>query len=367
MNNRTLNSLIEELLLIIMFFACLFSFGEISGLTITGLTYHFSPYGIILRMFFLLLSVIGLMGVLTNSRINISIFMIICFIDLLLQGLTVETVPYKLILPTIFSQILSFLTIIFGMITISNIQPIQMEEDQKQSAKSLAVEIKDLSKIYEIPGSSIIVPALKNINMTINKGDFVAIMGPSGSGKSTLLNVIGALDKASDGMIKIDGVDIASLDDRGLAFLRNKKIGFVFQSYNLISRSTVVQNVEIPSLVIKMDERERRKRATELLMKVGLGEYLHRKPRLLSGGEQQRVAIARALYNQPTILLCDEPTGNLDSKSGEKVMEIIKELNEDLNVTVIVVTHDPQVGQATDRIFYLKDGIIEGIKENIKM
>jgi putative ABC transport system ATP-binding protein len=190
-----------------------------------------------------------------------------------------------------------------------------------ETKKIPVVEVIDLHKTYEIPGSGFQVHALRGMEMTIYKGDFVAIMGPSGSGKSTLLNLIGALDKPTSGTVRIDGVDIQKLDDTGLAYLRNKKIGFVFQAYNLVARSTVLQNIEIPALFTDIDAKERKNRAIKLLSEVGIPDKADRKPKMLSGGEQQRVAIARALLNKPSILLCDEPTGNLDSVSGKKCYE----------------------------------------------
>ena len=192
-------------------------------------------------------------------------------------------------------------------------------------------------------------------------------MGPSGSGKSTLLNCLGALDRATNGKIFIDGVDISQLDNEGLAWLRNRKIGFIFQSYNLISRSLVGQNVEVPALVTSLGAKKREEKAKRLLESVGLGDKYNRYPRTLSGGEQQRVAIARALMNDPSILLADEPTGNLDSKSGTVVMEILQKLNQELGVTAVVVTHDPEVANLTNRIYYLKDGKNAGMKENVSI
>jgi len=219
-----------------------------------------------------------------------------------------------------------------------------------------AVETYDVDKKYFLDQN--VVQAVNGITMKIRKGEFVAIMGPSGSGKSTLLNLLGALDKPSAGQVLIDGVDISLLDDNGLAKLRNKKIGFVFQAYNLIARSTVMRNMELPAFVRGYSREERLGRVTDLLSIVGLGGKLTRKPNTLSGGEQQRVAIARALMNNPEILLADEPTGNVDSKQGLIIMSFLRKLNEEKGVTIIVVTHDIEVAKTADRIVFIRDGRI---------
>ncbi len=223
---------------------------------------------------------------------------------------------------------------------------------------SYAVELVDVVKDYIV--GPYIVHALRGVNMRVKKGDFVAIMGPSGSGKSTLLNMIGAIDRPTSGKVYVDGIDISKLNDNELAELRNKKIGFVFQAYNLINRTTVLRNVELPAIVSGMPGSKRIKRAKELLELVGLKEEIHRSPKYLSGGQQQRVAIARALMNNPSLILADEPTGNLDSKSGEEVMKYLRKLNKDLGTTVIVVTHNRSVAEMADRILYIKDGVIVG-------
>ncbi|UCE15127.1 MAG: ABC transporter ATP-binding protein [Candidatus Heimdallarchaeota archaeon] len=238
-------------------------------------------------------------------------------------------------------------------------------EPEYERETDLAIEIKNLTKTYDL--GEVQISALQKFNLEIRRGDFIAIMGPSGSGKSTLLNCLGALDRPTEGEILIDGINISQLDDEGLAWLRNKKVGFIFQSYNLITRSTVGQNVEVPALVTPLDTHRRKKKALRVLDDVGLGDKYYRNPNTLSGGEQQRVAIARALINDPAILLADEPTGNLDSKSGATVMEILQKLNRELHVTLIVVTHDPEVGSLADRIYYLKDGMNAGFKDNIKI
>jgi len=198
------------------------------------------------------------------------------------------------------------------------------------------------------------------MNLKVKKGEFVAIMGPSGSGKSTTLNLIGALDRPTKGKVYVDGVDISKLSDDELSELRNKKIGFIFQNFNLINRTTVLGNVVMPSIVSGMSKRERVEKAKRLLKLVGLEEEMNRSPRFLSGGQQQRVAIARALMNDPTIVLADEPTGNLDTKTGREVMEYLRKLNKELGTTVIVVTHDPEVAKMADRIVYIRDGRVIG-------
>ncbi|MCD6483756.1 MAG: ABC transporter ATP-binding protein [Candidatus Odinarchaeota archaeon] len=221
--------------------------------------------------------------------------------------------------------------------------------------------MRNVHKIYDT--GAVKVHALRGINLAVRKGEFIAIMGPSGSGKSTLLNLLGALDKPTSGEVLIDGVDISKLNSDQLAKLRNIKIGFVFQSYNLINRSKVLRNVELPAIVKGTPKEEREKRAKMLLTALGLEETWNRRPKLLSGGQQQRVAIARALINKPQIILADEPTGNLDSKSGAEVMKYLRRMNEEFNTTVIVVTHDRDVANMTDRILHIKDGVI--VKEEI--
>lgn len=231
------------------------------------------------------------------------------------------------------------------------------EKEEKVESK-YTVELIDVVKIYKV--GPIEVPALNGVNLKVGKGEFIAIMGPSGSGKSTLLHLIGALDRPTSGKVIIDGVDISTLSNDELAKLRNKKIGFVFQAYNLINRSTVLRNVELPALIGEMSKKERIKKAIKLLETLGLGDTIYRKPKTLSGGQQQRVAIARAVINDPEIILADEPTGNLDSKSGREVMMYLRKMNRELGTTVIVVTHDREIAEMTDRIVHIKDGKIIG-------
>ncbi len=218
------------------------------------------------------------------------------------------------------------------------------------------IELIDVVKKYRVGIHEVI--ALNGISLRIEDGEFVAVMGPSGSGKSTLLYLIGCLDKPTSGKVIIDGLDTSKLSDRDLTELRRDKIGFIFQQYYLIPTLTALENVELPMVFKKVPKAERLRRAEELLEIVGLGNKKDRKPNELSGGEQQRVAIARALANEPSILLCDEPTGNLDTKSGKVVMDIIKRLNIEKGVTVVLVTHDPSLSVYADRVIRIRDGRI---------
>lgn len=218
------------------------------------------------------------------------------------------------------------------------------------------IELKEVHKIFQ-PGK-VIVTALDNVDLAIKKGEMVAIMGPSGSGKSTLMNIIGLLDRPSSGELHLDGelVDLAMSDSK-LAKLRGKKIGFVFQSFNLLPRLSALANVLVPTGYQKTNRKQSIDRARKLLDRVGLKDRLYHNPTQLSGGEKQRVAIARALVNNPEIILADEPTGNLDSKSGQEIMELLKELNKE-GKTVIIITHDPKVGDQCERTIRLLDGRI---------
>ncbi|MDW8049163.1 MAG: ABC transporter ATP-binding protein [Nitrososphaerota archaeon] len=209
------------------------------------------------------------------------------------------------------------------------------------------------------------VPALRGVSFDIRKGEFLTIFGPSGSGKSTLLHLIGGLDRPDEGEILINGVNILSLSDNELADLRLRKIGFVFQFFNLLPRLTALRNVELPLSLADVPEDEALEKAKEMLKIVGLEARLSHKPTELSGGEQQRVAIARALINDPEIVLADEPTGNLDTKTGWEIVQLMKRLNEEKGQTFVVVTHDPNIAEIATRIIYLKDGLIEGIKETL--
>jgi len=208
----------------------------------------------------------------------------------------------------------------------------------------------------------VVVPALRGVSFDVEEGEFLAVLGPSGSGKSTLLHLIGCLDRPDEGEILFEGRNVLILNDDELAELRLKRIGFVFQFFNLLPRLTALENVKIPLALAGISDKEADERARKLLEMVGLGERLNHRPSELSGGEQQRVAIARALINNPKLVLADEPTGNLDTKSGWEIVNLMRKLNEDLGQTFIVVTHDPQIAEVADRIIYLKDGLIEGIK-----
>jgi putative ABC transport system ATP-binding protein len=223
----------------------------------------------------------------------------------------------------------------------------------------MSVELIDVHKIYKTKYYE--VRAINGITMKIEDGEFIAIMGPSGSGKSTLLYLIGCLDRPTKGEVVIDGVETSKLSDDELTRLRREKLGFVFQQYNLISTLTALENVELPMIFRGVPKNERKRKAMELLRLVGIEDIAERKPMEISGGEQQRVAIARAMANEPKILLCDEPTGNLDSKSGRQIMGIIKELNEEKGVTVILVTHEPSMAEFAERIVRLRDGRLQDV------
>jgi len=225
------------------------------------------------------------------------------------------------------------------------------------------IEIKDLKR--EFANDEVVTKVLKGVSFEIEKGEFVSIMGPSGSGKSTLMHILGFLDKLSSGKFNFEGEDVSELEDDELAEMRNKKIGFVFQSFNLLNRASALENVMLPLLYSDMPKKEREKRARELLTDVGLEHRLHYSPNKLSGGEKQRVAIARALVNHPEVVFADEPTGNLDSKSGLQVMKILQELNEKGN-TVILVTHERYTAEHAKRIIKLKDGEMVEDKEVVK-
>lgn len=229
------------------------------------------------------------------------------------------------------------------------------KNNDKREAYTLRVE--NLSKIFHSPAGGIVV--LNGISFGIKKGEFVSIVGPSGSGKSTLLNIIGALDRPTVGKVFINDIDIFSLNDYEIALLRNNLIGFIFQSYNLINRTTVLKNVEIPGILAGMKKNERIDRALKLLDILGIKDKAKTSPSNLSGGQQQRVAIARAIMNNPAVILADEPTGNLDTKTGQDVFNLLKMLSNKFRRTIIMVTHNPDLSKATDRIIHLKDGIIE--------
>ena len=223
------------------------------------------------------------------------------------------------------------------------------------------LEIKKIKKIYQM--GKVKVEALRGVSFYIDKGEFVAIMGPSGSGKSTLMHIIGCLDQPTEGNFIIGGKDVSKLNDDKLAEIRNKSIGFVFQQFNLLSRTSILHNVEIPLIYAGLKAKQRRELAMQALESVGLGDRVKHKPNEISGGEKQRAAIARALVNNPLIILADEPTGNLDTKTGEEIMKIFYKLHQQGN-TVIMVTHEAEVARHARRIVHLRDGLIE--KDEVK-
>jgi len=220
----------------------------------------------------------------------------------------------------------------------------------------VTLRVENLSKVYASSMGRVV--SLRNVSFTANKGEFVSIVGPSGSGKSTLLNMIGALDRPTSGKVFIDGINIFSLNDSQIATMRNNTLGFIFQSYNLINRTTIIKNVEFPGITGGMSDGDRRRRAMKLLNFLGIADKAFFKPPNLSGGQQQRVAIARALMNDPKIILADEPTGNLDTKTGNDVFNLLKLLSSQFKRTVIMVTHNPELS-ATDRTIHIRDGMIE--------
>jgi putative ABC transport system ATP-binding protein len=228
--------------------------------------------------------------------------------------------------------------------------------DLVDNSMSNVIEAHDLRKVYKM--GEVEVEALRGVSFQIQRGEVVAIMGPSGSGKSTLMNTLGCLDRPTAGEYILDGEPVASLNDDQLASIRNRKVGFVFQSFNLLSRQTAITNVELP-LRYSGNQEGRRERAIEALRSVGLGDRMTHRPYELSGGQQQRVAIARAIVNNPAIIMADEPTGNLDSKVGKEIMSLLLTLNKESGTTLIIVTHDPTIAEQTQRIIRLRDGLLD--------
>ena len=216
--------------------------------------------------------------------------------------------------------------------------------------------LQDIRKTYRL--GEVDVPVLKGIDLTIEEGDYVAIMGASGSGKSTLMNIIGCLDRPSTGQYVLEGRSLTTLDNAGLAYIRNQRIGFVFQQFNLLPRITALENVMLPMVYAGATRVQRRKRAESALLRVGLGDRLANRPSQLSGGQQQRVAIARALVNRPALVLADEPTGALDTQTSQEVMQLLTELNAQ-GITVVIVTHEPDIAAQTRRTIHVKDGLLQ--------
>lgn len=219
-----------------------------------------------------------------------------------------------------------------------------------------AIRAVNLARTFEVGETT--VEALRGINLEVNQGQFVALVGPSGSGKSTFLNLVGGLDRPTEGELWVDGVELSASKEKALTEHRRERVGFVFQSFNLLPRLTALENVALPLMFTGVAQRERLGRARELLLRVGLEERLEHRPTQLSGGEQQRVAIARALVRRPAIILADEPTGNIDSATGAEIMALLRELNRDQGVTLLLVTHDPEAAAFADRVIQLRDGQI---------
>ena len=224
------------------------------------------------------------------------------------------------------------------------------------AATEALIRVDDVHKYYELGETR--VHALRGVSVQIARGEFVAVMGASGSGKSTFMNLLGCLDKPTSGRYLLEGTDVSGLDKRQLASIRNQKIGFVFQGFNLLARTTALENAELPTIYARLDKPERERRASEALEMVGLGDRAHHFPSQMSGGQQQRVAIARALVNRPSILLADEPTGNLDSRTSIEIMDIFQRLNDERGITIVLVTHEHDISQFARRVLIFRDGKI---------
>lgn len=237
----------------------------------------------------------------------------------------------------------------------------QLHSRKQQTTNIPVVQVQDCWKIYKLGEE--VVRALKGVNLTIDAGEFICLMGPSGSGKSTLLHLSAGLDRITKGDILIDGVSLRQLPEAHLSALRHEKIGFIFQSYNLISVLSAVENVELPLMFSAINSKKLRQRAIQLLDRVGLGDRLHHKPAQLSGGQQQRVSIARSLISNPSLVVADEPTANLDRQTGQEILALLQELNANFGMTILVSTHDPNVAKYANRVIHLSDGqIVEEVK-----
>jgi putative ABC transport system ATP-binding protein len=230
--------------------------------------------------------------------------------------------------------------------------------------EDITLKVENLSKVYVSAMGRVV--SLRNVSFSVGRGEFVSVVGPSGSGKSTLLNMIGALDRPTSGKVYLDGIDIFSLNDSQIATVRNNTLGFIFQSYNLINRTTILKNVEFPGITGGMSDGDRRRRALKILNFLGIKDKARYKPTNLSGGQQQRVAIARALMNDPKMILADEPTGNLDTKTGQDVFNLMTMLSREFKRTIIMVTHNPELAAATDRAIHIRDGSIEKEVVNVE-
>ena len=239
-----------------------------------------------------------------------------------------------------------------------------IEGREYADSSEVTLKVENVSKVYISSMGKVV--SLRNVSFSVNKGEFVSVVGPSGSGKSTLLNMIGALDRPSSGKVFINGINIFSLNDSQIATVRNNTIGFIFQSYNLINRTTIMKNVEFPGITGGMSGTDRKRRALKLLNFLGIKDKAKYKPSNLSGGQQQRVAIARALMNDPKIILADEPTGNLDTKTGADVFNLLALLSHKFRRTIIMVTHNPELAEATDRAIHIRDGSIEKEVVNVE-
>ncbi|MHA2294402.1 MAG: ABC transporter ATP-binding protein [Candidatus Hodarchaeales archaeon] len=334
---------------------------------LNGLAINSFEIAAMLSNFLILGFVLGILGFLTYSRESLlagtlsSATELIVSLLILIQ-IALGRVDSGFLLQAVGVTTLALVACYVSFSTVFFKEKIATVHEQVQERSShVVLEIQDLTKHYDL--GPIVVKALDGLSFTIRRGDMVAIMGPSGSGKSTLLNQLGLLDSPTSGKIILDGQDVSKMDQLSLSYERNSKIGFIFQSYNLLSRSSVLKNVELPSIVnFSMKKSERSSRGLKFLRMLGLDDEIYRTPKTLSGGQQQRVAIARSLMNDPSIILADEPTGNLDSKSGGVVMDVLKKLNEESGITVILVTHDREVANFADRIIFLRDGKIASEK-----